>query len=274
MPKRKFSKFRGRKYRKRSIRRRWTKKKGFRSKFNKKFKPTIRQFGGHGGGYLYPDTAFTKIKYDTGWVNNVTNPNTIDFRGNSVYDPEYATGGHSPLMFETFAYMYNTYLVAASKFTLEVWDNSGAQIVDHIVYPSNFSSLSFPSNILFAKEQPYATVKTTQYLPSSQIPNRIKIKRFMTTKKILGLKGSLFMNEECKSTINDNPSAPGSWFWRYWINRAGGTSSINIWYRANITYYVYFLERAEFRQNQATISDVMPSREEPTSTRLELPVTD
>lgn len=63
-------------------------------------------------GFGVPDRIRTKLKYVTqaSWSGSIT-PANRSFRLNSVFDPDYAVGGSQPSWFDSYAALYEEYLV-------------------------------------------------------------------------------------------------------------------------------------------------------------------
>lgn len=99
----------------------------------------------------FPPLKRVKLKY----VTQVSlNPSTslndyAVFRANSLYDPEYATGGHQPMWHDVYASVYDNYRVYFSKITVVPLNN-------HVV------------NVYATNQTSGTTTSDTQYYASNQ----------------------------------------------------------------------------------------------------------
>lgn len=66
----------------------------------------------------------------------------IVFRINSLYDPEYAVGGHQPLGFDQWSVFYNKYLVLGAKVRADCFSTSTTTTISNAIVGIRFDSAS------------------------------------------------------------------------------------------------------------------------------------
>lgn len=92
------------------VRRRNIKRRSFRKR--RSLVPRPRSIG-----QIFPDRLRVKMVYTVPafYCSSSSNTSETVMRGNNVYDPEYATGGHQPMGYDNFASAYRNYYVSSSK---------------------------------------------------------------------------------------------------------------------------------------------------------------
>lgn len=132
-------------------------------------------------GNVIKDKTYVKLKWEAGKVSRVSDLQYV-IRGNSVYDPEYATApGLSAIGFAFWKQIYFTYVVTGCS--VSVWANNRAEepMVINIV-PSKYGSL--PVN-LHAETEINTRYK---WLGSKGQSNSTgKCKMYFSTKKMYGV---------------------------------------------------------------------------------------
>lgn len=128
--------------------------------------PNIRnlQVGGLPGNF--PKTTRMRLKYcsefslnamATGWAGKV-------FRTNSLYDPEYAVGGHSAYMFDEMMQFYGKYRVVSSK--IKVW----------YINPAVVDQVPFYLTVLRSKDPNVSTqFASTDHILESNLHGAVKV---------------------------------------------------------------------------------------------------
>lgn len=96
------------------------------------------------------------MRYFTTDVLNAssTAPAILLYRANSVYDPEYATGGHQPMTYDEWMAVYNHYCVIGSRIRVEVVQpnitNVNPGVIGVILTPT---AATLPSDLSSVVEQ-------------------------------------------------------------------------------------------------------------------------
>lgn len=237
--------------RKRSYKNRYKRNRRFKSKFN-------RQTSMRSRTTIAPDIAFTKLKYTytTRVVPSsalVTLPSPIStlstnytnyrlVRGNDVYDPQSTNGTVSATGFQQWCNrtgLYQEFLVHASKIKVELVNNSDKSISASL-YPLMESNATVTT--INGNEQAYTR---TSFVGTSSGYNKVIMKNFMKTKKMIGCK-DLSDDNYNYGFYNSSPNTNNIWCWALDCAYADGTvweanSSLDI--KVDVTYYVQFLQR-------------------------------
>lgn len=193
-----------------------------------------------------PDEVWIKFKWT--YFANLSNAGSGAssilqvFRGNSLFDPDQTGVGSQPLTFDQWCpALYTWYYVAASKIKVDLWSTSNSQAgMLFTVLPSAdvYSSVSVINSPI--SQQPYAITKPLLYY--TQQGARQKIKAYMTTNKIYGLRATE-VDGSYTSAYNASPSS--QWYWNVCLQDITGANNVC---QANgiitLTYYAKLWRRA------------------------------
>lgn len=96
--------------------------------FSRRRMPIYRRVPMHAGAF--PSIKRVKLKYITTVNLNPTAGSSavVHFRANSVYDPEYAIGGHQPMWSDVYASIYENYRVYFCKINVVPCDNHAVNV--------------------------------------------------------------------------------------------------------------------------------------------------
>lgn len=103
-----------------------------------------------------PDRMITKLEYRVGKQINSSFGATaiVDYRLNSIYDPEIALGGHQPMWRDQYDALYNKYRVFRCKYEFKICAiNSNGTPLRVVTLSSAQQPSSLPSTITTAWEQ-------------------------------------------------------------------------------------------------------------------------
>ena len=198
---------------------------GGRKYIKRKMKAQVRRVG-----VFMPDRYFTKLKYT--YFRQVTDDNTlspprrtIEFRGNSLFDPDSSVGiGQAqPLAFDQLVQFYSRYRVYASKIQVRVHSLAGTGTTPYFlaVVPYNTNSSFISDNSIEAiVEQPYS-----RYITRNQYDSNAMIKTIMSTAKIYGVpKTSVKVDDLFSAPVSNNPQNQWAWHITYGqLNTSIGT---------------------------------------------------
>lgn len=107
-------------------------------------KPTFNRTLQQGGAF--PKQRIVKLKYcDYTNIGVSTLGYSRTMRANSVFDPDYAAGGHQPLGHDQWSAFYHRYQVIGSKLTMKVSCGNGANNNDSTLWYSRVSDVPAPS---------------------------------------------------------------------------------------------------------------------------------
>lgn len=162
---------------------------------------------------IFPDRAVVNHKYCTRGTVALTSSSplqTVSFRANGMYDPEYALGGTQPLMFDQMTAHYDHYTVVGSKIKVRLWtDGTSVADTDPILcYLSLDDGALTPSvNLIKAREQPGGS-----YATSNQIGKVTTLSKGFSAKKMFGKAHSNIVGEsELRGSVSADPSE-GAYF--------------------------------------------------------------
>lgn len=200
---------------------------------------------------VFPDRFRAKLRYAT--LFSVTNsPRArIVIRGNSVYDPEYATGGLQPYGYDRLAQIYGRYYVHSSAIKVQFIPYATisstykfgdvdikASTCEVGVYPALSAGDIAPSSLSVVDicEYPYYHGKT-------MFANKpVFAKGYMSTQKMVGYKA--FPETTLQSIVQSNPSQ--QWYWNICCDSLDlVASNAKCWVKIVVTYYVSFFNRDE-----------------------------
>lgn len=196
-------------------------------------------------GYSFlPQRVLTQLKYcDEGVVSagGTIYFKDIVFRGNSIYDPVYATGGGQPMGRDQLATLYNSYKVHGMKIKFTVTSNSGTPMRFGIIpdtHDTNYTA------ILDAAEQPGARIKALSTYTGGLSSNTIKHK--VLSKSILGLKE---LTDDEEAAMGSNPV--NDWFYHCVISTEPytGTNYIDCAWYVELIYYVECFDRVQLSRS-------------------------
>lgn len=236
---RRFARKPKRSYRKRNSR--------FRSRFSRRRGMTSMK----SRTTVAPDTAFTKLKfYDSLYRNGPMAPNATlaanfvsgrIIRGNDLYDPLSTSGTNQPTGFDqwcTQTGLYNQFVVHGCKIRYEFINLSTTAALDISVYPlmegnAVITGISGPN-------QPYVT---NALCGTGSGQNKVVIKKFMKTKKMVGIK-DLSDFTGVRGQYNALPQLEYIWDWASDVALVGSDiTSPSYIVKREVTYYVQFLTR-------------------------------
>lgn len=186
-----------------------------------------------------PDAQMIKMKYVT-FVNlNPVGASTdYVFRGNSIFDPDYAMGGTQPLGHDQWAAFYERYLVRASAIKIQVLNNSTTYTGNTLI------NLTASEDVVSRTYDEWAAYpyNTNQVLaPVSAGGNGVFLESYMSTRKIFGCTREL--DDVYEAPMGNNPSK--QWYWTIQVAAMNGITAPNLTMKVEMTYYVELSERVE-----------------------------
>lgn len=190
----------------------------------------------------FTDTMYVRLKYcDTIALSSATTYATRAFRGNGLYDPDYAVGGHQPLYFDQYCEIYQKYRVFGSLIKLNIVNMSQTSSVYFIVEPNSvLSSFSSVSAIL----EQNRSRQTMVISPNQLFPRRFK--HYASTRKVCGLSKAQ-IDDQWSGTSGADPNE--QWYWNLMVASIDGASIPNVNCTVEITYYVEFYDRKQIAQS-------------------------
>ncbi|UYD39098.1 MAG: capsid protein [Wigfec virus K19_545] len=213
-----------------------------RKRVTRMSRPSIRSMP-----LLNPDKIRVKLNYvvtinQTNGLGLLTN---YIFRGNSLYDPDQTGTGVSSHGFPEWAAMYSRYRVAGSSIKAEIYPVSGTVLADTqqiILNPTANLTDSMGKSPSTLIEMNYSKHKMFNLYKGSS-----KINSYMSTRKIFGLTGSQWSQDEYASQTNNNPAR--SWYWSVaFAPLLSGEVTGRSVLRVKLTYYAEFYDRIIFQE--------------------------
>lgn len=239
----------------RQIRRKAGKKIAYRKKKNygkRKAKYNSRTTSAISRQKFIPDRFFTKLTYQSAIYSAPLSITTVSssalFRGNSVYDPEYAAGGGQPLGFDALKTMYGYYRVHKSKITMYAFppSSTASSRFRMTIVPLDRPSVIPQSDPYWQSVAglPHSKMRFAQAAVQGYSKDSILSNQCMT-KVALGLK-SIMYDQEFITPIDRNPIEASllrqnpSWYWlcTVWNEDQAVTQTLDVTYK--IDYYVEF----------------------------------
>lgn len=199
---------------------------------------SVRRFT---GTTMWPDTCYVKLKYRTYYhqTTSVAN-NAVVYRGNSVFDPQYAVGGTQPEGFDQWATQYQEYYVSASKIRVIINNPGTGSLLRHSIIPcpvDNVTTLSDTTGTLRPEAFPYCKTKYTGNPGGSKTLTWLK--HYMTTRKMIRRD---VKDVDLSADVTANPGEEWMWVFRTdYYDNTQATASCHL--DIQITYYVLFHKR-------------------------------
>lgn len=206
-------------------------------------------------GIGMPDQFFTKMKYTeviqlTAGLG--TEYQVYQFRGNSLYDPNFTGTGAQPPYFDQICganALYTQFLVSASKIKLRVsaiGDTFAIGNADVAVTPSQTAYAS----TLWTDVDDQLSSKSTRSAAVVRYDNRGPkyVKNYAMTSKVFDTKDIQDQLSIFAGTSSANPTAP--WYWiigAQGMDRTSTTMNLNI--LVTLTYYVRFFNLTDQDQS-------------------------
>lgn len=191
-----------------------------------------------------PDRAFIKLKYNTlSQLNYSGTLTAIQFRMNSLFDPDYSGIGHQPYGYDQWAQFYNRYRVYGCAYRITLSNTSTADQVEVLVQHRPNSLLS--GNFETGTEAPY---KTLRILPVEGSARPVTIKGYHNCSKIYGISKKQYQAEQdFAALINFNP--PNVTFLNIYIQNQSVLTNATVIARVELTYFAEFYERKTLAQS-------------------------
>lgn len=187
----------------------------------------------------------TELKYSTSGSLTANNGhNYLTIRGNSVFDPEYAVGGHQPLGFDQLAGLYNKYNVHSARVEVTAYNNSDTSAAGHpmtaiglAMFPS-VNDAPVSSTLAYVREQPYC-VHTVIGPPLCSAAVRSLAAPRRTTQEVYGQNAN---DNDYKAVVTANPAK--EWFYLIFARTLNG-EPLDLNLEVMIYYDVTFFARKQ-----------------------------
>lgn len=188
-----------------------------------------------------PDEMTVKLVYHDFYTHTHTSGalNVWQFRGNSVYDPDFTYTGHQPNGFDEMATLYQRYRVSGSliQVNFSPLSSSGSNLpmVGVVVPRAEDESISSLNAVC---ELPYAKMVNVSG-NTADSAQHWQVSNYMTTKKMFGIKD--IEDLDYSSVVTSNPTA--YWLWSVYTDSSNEASTSIVAITVKITYYVKFYKK-------------------------------
>lgn len=191
-----------------------------------------------------PDRAFVKLKYTTlSAMNFASSLTAIQFRGNSLFDPDFSGIGHQPMGYDQWAVFYNRYRVYGCSYKI-TFSNTSTSYQGEVLVQQRPNSVLSPS-FEAATESPY---KQLRVLPIEGATRPTVIKGYHNCAKIYGVSKRQYRAEQdYAALITANP--PVNTFINVYLQNQTFVQSLAANVRVELTYFAEFYERKSLGQS-------------------------
>lgn len=211
--------------------------RSFRRKYKRYQKGVLK-------GLIIPDVLYTKHKYklNFNFGAGAATAAAVQFRGNSLYDPDATGVGLTVAGFREYMNFYLEYCVLASSIRWEITSNSAVSI-NYTVRPDYDLTNPSENGTFLPEENRY----TKAYLCGATTlgnHNAKVLKNYMSTAKIYGMSPRFIKDSpDFYGVTNSNPTR--QWYWLLSGYDYSGASAQAAICKVTITYYAMYRKRKE-----------------------------
>lgn len=204
-------------------------------------------------GIIMPDRLNVKLNYNDLYNATITTgaANVHQYRGNSIFDPDFTGTGDTALGHAQWSAFYKDYVVTACRISFKIVPSNPNDVNLPLMYacwpedsagvPADIDDLTNYMN------QPYA--RWNIFVPSGG-PNNKCVSMLMPTNKIFGVpRHAITSDDEYSASIDANPTK--AWIWNIAINVSNvetTPSSTAPTVVVRLRYYVSYFNRKELIQ--------------------------
>lgn len=158
----------------------------------------------------FPKTHMVKLRYcEQVQIDVAAGPQTYVFSANGLYDPNISGTGHQPGCFDTWATMYNHYMVMGSKISATFFPETASGDYNAIVgvKVDDDTSLSPAVNMTTLIEQPNNLFKWRMLRSNAlETKNSVTIKNWYSPKKFFDIKDVKDNMDTLGALVTNNPN--------------------------------------------------------------------
>ena len=195
---------------------------------------------GNDGTVGCPDSVRLILRYGmmTTATTTVGALYSYQLRGNSAFDPDFTSTGAQPNYYDSWANMYNSYLVLSSRIMIEVMNLNATAPVLVGVYPAYNTAL--PAAISDLVGMRYA--RSVSVLGSGNAV-KARLTSLMSTSQMFGIPEIAVPSDDLYSAIvTTNPAAAQTWYWTICAQDEAGSATLNLQLRIILEYDVKFFD--------------------------------
>jgi len=192
----------------------------------------------------FPDNLFVKLKFTCRlFQTHAAGTAALHvFRGNSLYDPDYTTGGIQPYGHDQWSQFYEYYTVYGSSIKATLFPSTNTyQAYDIAVVPSSETTATSAATLTAPiEEMPYSRYRTvTSYNTGTKSSI---VRHYMSTAKIFGANPLAIKTEDSYSAVyNANPAS--IWYWLVYTQPSDEATANSNNITITITYYCEYSDR-------------------------------
>jgi hypothetical protein len=184
----------------------------------------------------YPDRAQVTLRYATRYLMTTTTiPTYVDFRANSVYDPDYTGGGAQPAAWDDWISRYQQCWVTNCRVKVHTIATAAAPLTVALFRKSVYSD-----TLAGAAVQPYSR----QFIPRTTGGADMVINMSADIPKMLGIEHDEYIgNTDYACGVGANPTY--QWFWSLVQESYDSATSSVAYYQIELDYDCVFGSRIE-----------------------------
>lgn len=199
-------------------------------------------------GMLIPDKIVTKLTYAENIQLIITAgaPDEWQYRGNSVFDPDFTAAGGQPYLFDQLAALYASYEVHGSSIKVVCGPNDSAGVSAPYrisVTPTNASAAAAQDPAVMS-ELPYSKFRTFSGNGDNDV-----IKSYMSTRRMLGFSKKQTDSSDMVISVTADPATNRTWFWQIHANSVDQIADAEANLEIRLVYYVEFSRRIQLGQS-------------------------
>lgn len=189
---------------------------------------------------VFSDKLLVKLPYAQVLARSVAGPtDQIVMRGNSVFDPEEATGGNQPTGYDEYSQFYGEYRVYASKMRVRIVNDTDGVGLNVTLMAGRSAQGS--GSFLGSLQQPYTK---TRYCGQPTGKDVVYVSNYMTTRKMWARpvkNEDNFVGITGGTGTGSNPT--NQWYFILEVGSSDGATNINYDVLIQMTYWVEFSAR-------------------------------
>lgn len=164
---------------------------------------------------------------------------SYQFRGNSVYDPDYTGSGSQPTYFDNYSNMYNSFVVLSSRVRLEAVNLAAS------TYPVLFGIYPAYNTSVGTTALDCAAMRYSKSASAFSSGNAVKttVLSSMSTAQQFGIPElAVVMDDLYSGSGTTNPATAQTWYWTVFAQAEAGSGTLTGLIRWTIEYDVKFYD--------------------------------
>lgn len=191
--------------------------------------------------YGFPNTIITKLRYHDvySYQSTTGGVNSWVLRANGIFDPDYSNTGHQPMYRDTYAGIYDYYVVLGSKIHVDFVSESATNGFCVGIVTSDTPTISTVLNTLAEQNNAVSTITGTV--------NDGKTSLFMTYSPMENIGMEAEDDLSTLTTVGSDPSTVQ--YYGIWIATSDAVTTAKCTIKATIEYTVKFATLSKPAQN-------------------------